>query len=64
MEGKMSKKEKGKGKKSKIWELYEIKDGKVIRKNRICPKCGDGVFLAKHGDRLSCGKCGYTEKKK
>lgn len=64
MEGKMSKKERGKGEKGKIWELYEIKDGKVIRKNRICPKCGGGVFLAKHGDRLSCGKCGYTEKKK
>lgn len=49
---------------SKRWELYEIKDNEVVRKNRICPKCGDGVFLAKHGDRLSCGKCGYTESKK
>jgi len=64
MEGKMSKREKGKRKTRKIWELYEIKDGRVIRKNRICPKCGEGVFLAKHGDRLSCGKCGYTESKK
>jgi len=61
---KMSKGKTSKGKTSKRWELYEIKDGKVIRKNRICPKCGDGVFLAKHGDRLSCGKCGYTESKK
>ncbi|OYT40337.1 MAG: 30S ribosomal protein S27ae [Candidatus Altiarchaeales archaeon ex4484_43] len=60
----MSKREKGKRKTRKIWELYEIKDGRVIRKNRICPKCGEGVFLAKHGDRLSCGKCGYTESKK
>ncbi|ODS37507.1 MAG: 30S ribosomal protein S27ae [Candidatus Altiarchaeales archaeon WOR_SM1_79] len=60
----MSKGKTSKGKTSKRWELYEIKDGKVIRKNRICPKCGDGVFLAKHGDRLSCGKCGYTESKK
>ena len=25
-----------------------------------CPKCGPGVFLAKHKDRTSCGKCGYT----
>lgn len=60
----MSKGKTSKRKTSKRWELYEIKDGKVIRKNRICPKCGDGVFLAKHGDRLSCGKCGYTESKK
>ncbi|HEX55348.1 MAG: 30S ribosomal protein S27ae [Candidatus Altiarchaeales archaeon] len=46
---------------SKKWELYEIKGNKLIRKNRSCPKCGDGVFLARHGDRLSCGRCGYTE---
>lgn len=45
---------------SKKWELYEAKD-KIIRKNKHCPKCGEGVFLAKHKDRLNCGKCGYTE---
>lgn len=49
---------------SNRWDMYEIKDGKAIIKNRICPKCGEGVFLAKHVDRLSCGKCGYTESKK
>ncbi len=43
---------------------YEIKEGKVSRKNQSCPRCGDGVFLANHADRLSCGKCGYTEYKK
>jgi small subunit ribosomal protein S27Ae len=32
-------------------------------KNKTCPKCGPGVFLANHKDRESCGKCGYTEKK-
>jgi len=45
-------------------EIYEIKDGKLIRKRRFCPKCGPGVFLAEHEDRYSCGKCGYTEFKK
>ncbi len=60
----MSKREQRKRKTRKIWVMYEIKDGRVIRKHRICPKCGEGVFLAKHGDRLSCGKCGYTESKK
>ena len=24
---------------------------------------GDGVFMADHGDRYACGKCGYTEMK-
>jgi small subunit ribosomal protein S27Ae len=42
-------------------KLYEIKDDKIIRKRRNCPKCGDGTFLGKHKNRESCGKCGYTE---
>lgn len=42
-------------------ELYKVEGEKVIRMRRNCPKCGDGVFLAEHKDRLSCGKCGYTE---
>ncbi|MBN2015006.1 MAG: 30S ribosomal protein S27ae [Candidatus Altiarchaeota archaeon] len=49
---------------SKRWERYEVKDDKVVRKNRSCPKCGEGTFLADHENRLSCGKCGYTEFKK
>jgi small subunit ribosomal protein S27Ae len=44
--------------------MYEIKDGKAVKKNPTCPRCGDGVFLATHKDRVSCGKCGYTEYKK
>ncbi len=44
--------------------MYEVKEGKVTRKAQSCPRCGDGVFLANHADRLSCGKCGYTEYKK
>ncbi|MCL4375264.1 30S ribosomal protein S27ae [Candidatus Marsarchaeota archaeon] len=26
---------------------------------KFCPKCGSR--LADHKDRLTCGKCGYTE---
>ncbi len=44
--------------------MYEVKDGKAVKKSQTCPRCGDGVFLATHKDRLSCGKCGYTEYKK
>ncbi|HDN81740.1 MAG: 30S ribosomal protein S27ae [Methanomicrobia archaeon] len=43
-----------------ISKKYQIKDNKVIRK-KTCPRCGAGVFLAEHKDRLTCGKCGYTE---
>lgn len=42
-------------------EIFKIEGDKIIRARRNCPKCGDGVFLAEHKDRVSCGKCGYTE---
>jgi len=46
-------------------DFYAVsKEGKLERKKRHCPKCGPGVFLAEHANRLACGKCGYTEFKK
>ena len=41
---------------------YSIEGGKLIRKAPFCPQpsCGEGIFLARHADRWSCGKCGYT----
>lgn len=42
-------------------EIYEKEDDEVKVQRKNCPRCGNGVFLADHGDRLSCGKCGYTE---
>ena len=44
-------------------ELYTVEDGKIVRKNPFCPRCSEGVFMADHGDRYACGKCGYTEMK-
>ncbi|MBN1502481.1 30S ribosomal protein S27ae [Candidatus Woesearchaeota archaeon] len=44
----------------KIWTLYE----KSKIKNKFCPKCGQGVIMANHKDRWTCGKCKYTEFKK
>jgi small subunit ribosomal protein S27Ae len=42
-------------------EVFKVEGDKIVRQRRSCPKCGDGVFLADHKDRFSCGKCGYTE---
>lgn len=53
-----------KKKTKKICDYYEIKNNKLIRKLTNCPRCGAGTYLAEHADRLSCGKCGYTEWKK
>jgi len=42
-------------------DAYKVDGGKVARIKPVCPKCGPGVFMATHKDRVSCGKCGYTE---
>ena len=40
--------------------LYSLEDGKLVRKNETCPKCGPGVFMANHSNRKSCGRCGFN----
>ncbi len=55
------KKQKANRKPSQVYKLYEKDGDKVKKKSNFCPKCGQGVFLAKHKNRISCGKCGYTE---
>ena len=43
---------------------YQQSGETLTRKNRSCPKCGPGVFMASHKDRHHCGNCGYMEKAK
>jgi len=56
----------GKGKK-KPRERRRVKKGdlydKGARKCTPCPKCGPGVFMARHKNREHCGRCGYTKMK-
>jgi small subunit ribosomal protein S27Ae len=40
--------------------LYEIKDGKIKRLRPTCERCGAGTFMADHGNRYTCGQCGFT----
>lgn len=47
--------------KPKKYSYYKIEGGSVKRTRKSCPKCGGGVFMAQHKDRVNCGKCGYTE---
>ncbi|MBI2133783.1 30S ribosomal protein S27ae [Candidatus Woesearchaeota archaeon] len=54
--------EKKKSGAMQVWKLYDAKGG-LKRKNKFCPKCGPGNFLAEHKNRTSCGKCGYAEMK-
>ena len=60
----MVKKKKNPKKPMQIWKIYQTSGNKVERKNKSCPKCGVGTFLAAHKDRETCGKCGYTDFKK
>ncbi len=46
------------------YACYESTSDGLKRKNTFCPKCGPGIFLAAHKDRVQCGKCGYMERKK
>ncbi|MEM3444599.1 MAG: 30S ribosomal protein S27ae [Thermoplasmata archaeon] len=50
--------------KESLMKLYEVSGETLIRKRKTCPKCGPGCFLAEHENRVSCGRCGYTEFKK
>jgi ubiquitin-small subunit ribosomal protein S27Ae len=47
-----------------VSRFYEVTGDSIKSKKSVCPRCGNGVFLAGHADRQSCGKCGYTEFKK
>ena len=51
------KKKKGRS----ISALYKVSGDTLTRSGLECPKCGKGVFLAKHKGRTYCGKCHYTE---
>lgn len=59
---KKGKKPKSKSKHAfvKVWEHY--KNGKFSGK--WCPRCGPGTILAQHANRLTCGKCNYSELQK
>lgn len=46
----------------RLADLYTISNNLISRKNKYCPKCGPGTFMANHNDRVVCGKCGYMEK--
>ncbi|HVN73369.1 MAG TPA: 30S ribosomal protein S27ae [Methanoregula sp.] len=43
---------------------YKVEGAKVTIASKFCPRCGPGIIMAEHKDRVACGKCGYTEFKK
>jgi len=57
----MAAKEQAKKKLKGRWNLYSKSGNNLERKNKSCPKCGQGTFMAKHSNRLTCGSCHYSE---
>ena len=43
------------------YSYFKIDGSTVTRERNSCPKCGPGVFMAKHSNRAHCGKCGFSE---
>ncbi|RLI12405.1 30S ribosomal protein S27ae [Candidatus Bathyarchaeota archaeon] len=42
---------------------YKTENGKLKRLLPFCDRCGPGYFMADHGDRYTCGHCGFTKYK-
>lgn len=52
-----------KKKEKKAFSLYKIEDDKIARLRPTCERCGIGYFMADHGNRYTCGRCGFTRYK-
>jgi len=50
-----------KGSSPKISQYFKIDGDKLTRNKKNCSRCGKGVYMSEHKDRLTCGKCGLTE---
>jgi len=46
-----------------VFTLYKVENDKVVRLRPICERCGPGYFMADHGNRYTCGHCGYARYK-
>ena len=60
---KAPKPEKKKKEEKGVYTLYKIDNEKVVRLRPICERCGPGYFMADHGNRYTCGHCGFTKYK-
>lgn len=60
---KAPKPEKKKKEEKGIFKLYRVESAKVTRLRPTCERCGPGYFMADHGNRYTCGHCGFTKYK-
>jgi small subunit ribosomal protein S27Ae len=60
---KAPKPEKKKKEEKGVFKLYNIENDKLTRLRPTCERCGPGYFMADHGNRYTCGHCGFTRYK-
>jgi small subunit ribosomal protein S27Ae len=60
---KAAKPERKKKEEKGIFTLYKVEADKVLRLRPTCERCGTGYFMADHGNRYTCGHCGFTRYK-
>jgi len=54
---------KAKKKRKGIFSYYKIDEKGLKRLLPLCERCGPGYFMADHGNRYTCGHCGFTRYK-
>ena len=55
--------EKAKKRRKHVSSYYKIDENGIKRLLPLCERCGPGYFMADHGDRYTCGHCGFTRYK-
>ncbi len=63
VEPEKTKVEKKKKKEKKVFGYYKIEEKGLTRLRPFCERCGPGYFMANHGNRYTCGHCGFTRYK-
>ena len=55
--------EKKKKEEKGVFSYYKIDEKGLTRLRPFCERCGPGYFMANHGNRYTCGNCGFTRYK-
>lgn len=56
-------KERRKKRSDSVFQYYGIQEEGLKRLRPFCERCGPGYFMADHGNRYTCGHCGFTRYK-
>jgi len=54
---------KAKKRRKGVFSHYKVDEMGLKRLLPLCERCGPGYFMADHGNRYTCGHCGFTRYK-